>query len=272
MRDSDCIALLQWALPRMGFRWAGFRKVRRQVCKRIQRRMQALHLVDPAAYRSYLESQAEEWQTLDGLCRITISRFFRDRRVWEHLGERVLPELAARAAAARMSAVEAWSAGCGAGEEAYSLRIVQHASGDPRVRDLHLEIVATDSDRAQLERAHQATFPPGAMRELPEELRQSAFDVLADGNLHLRRAWRAGIGFRCQDLRREWPVGPFALILCRNLAFTYFEEALQGRVLRQLIERLEPHGFLVIGTHESLPAGDHRLRASSGCRSVLRAE
>lgn len=272
MRDSDCIALLQWALPRMGFRWAGFRKVRRQVCKRIQRRMRALDLVDPGAYRTHLESHAEEWQTLDELCRITISRFFRDRHVWEHLGERVLPELVGRAAAGPMSAVEVWSAGCGAGEEPYSLKILQHTSGDPRVRDMELEIVATDSDRVQLERARQAAFPLGAMRELPEELRRSAFDALDDGNLCLRQAFRERIDFRCQDLRHEWPVGPFALILCRNLAFTYFEEALQGRVLRELSQRLVPRGFLVIGAHERLPVRDHRLRPAPGCRSILRAE
>ena len=37
MEDSQCVAFLQWALPRLGMRWAGFRKVRRQICKRLVR-------------------------------------------------------------------------------------------------------------------------------------------------------------------------------------------------------------------------------------------
>ena len=37
MKDSDCVTFLQWALPRLHFRWPGFRKVRRQVCRRISR-------------------------------------------------------------------------------------------------------------------------------------------------------------------------------------------------------------------------------------------
>ncbi len=40
----DCLAFLQWVLPRRDPRWAGFRKVRRQVCKRLKRRMAALDL------------------------------------------------------------------------------------------------------------------------------------------------------------------------------------------------------------------------------------
>jgi hypothetical protein len=80
MQDAECVALLRWALPRLGLRWPGFRKVRRQVCKRINRRIKELGLADVAAYREHLERVPEEWPRLDALCRITISRFYRDRR------------------------------------------------------------------------------------------------------------------------------------------------------------------------------------------------
>jgi chemotaxis protein methyltransferase CheR len=48
------------------------------------------------------------------------------------------------------------------------------------------------------------------------------------------------------------PDGPFDLILCRNLAFTYFDDALQRYTSNQLRERFRPGGFLVLGTHETL--------------------
>ena len=51
------------------------------------------------------------------------------------------------------------------------------------------------------------------------------------------------------------PEGPFDLILCRNLVFTYFDEAAQRDALRRLLERLCPGGALVIGSHETLPHG-----------------
>jgi len=36
VKDSDCIYFLQWCLPRLGMRWAGFRKVRGTVCKSVE--------------------------------------------------------------------------------------------------------------------------------------------------------------------------------------------------------------------------------------------
>ena len=56
--------------------------------------MRELDLGDFAAYRNLLETHAEEWGTLDGMCRITISRFCRDKAVFEVLASTVLPELA----------------------------------------------------------------------------------------------------------------------------------------------------------------------------------
>jgi len=99
LSDSDCVAFLQWALPRLRMRWPGFRKVRKQVCKRIRRRIAALELSGIAAYRQWLEDHPGEWEVLDGMCRITISRFYRDRGVFDALAGEILPGLARRAEA-----------------------------------------------------------------------------------------------------------------------------------------------------------------------------
>ncbi len=104
MRDADCVQFLQWALPRLDLRWDGFRKVRRQVCRRISRRLAELGLSDGAAYRTYIEGNADEWDRLDGFCRITISRFWRDPAVFQSLRDDVLPVLG--------PTVSVWSAGC----------------------------------------------------------------------------------------------------------------------------------------------------------------
>lgn len=36
---DDCVAFLQWALPQLGLRWAGYRRVRGTVCRRLRRRL-----------------------------------------------------------------------------------------------------------------------------------------------------------------------------------------------------------------------------------------
>ena len=50
------------------------------------------------------------------------------------------------------------------------------------------------------------------------------------------------------------PSGPFDLILCRYLAFTYFAQDLQREVAANLRKRLVPGGFVVLGKRESWPA------------------
>jgi chemotaxis protein methyltransferase CheR len=100
LRDSDCIAFLQWALPRLGLRWTGFRKVHRQVCKRLRRRLNELGLETLDQYRLCLEDDPAEWAALDGLCHITISRFRRDEAVFNALRDNILPDLTRAASAA----------------------------------------------------------------------------------------------------------------------------------------------------------------------------
>jgi chemotaxis protein methyltransferase CheR len=58
---------------------ACFRKVRRQVYKRLKLRIGELDLEGFAAYRRRLEVDATEWRAFDECCHITISRFFRDK-------------------------------------------------------------------------------------------------------------------------------------------------------------------------------------------------
>ena len=60
MQDDHLVAFLQWALPHMDLLWPGYRKVRRQVSKRIARRIRALELTDLEAYRQYLLYEPNE--------------------------------------------------------------------------------------------------------------------------------------------------------------------------------------------------------------------
>ena len=254
MTDADCVALLRWALPRLGLRWPGFRKVRRQVCKRVARRMSALGLTESAAYRAYLEREPSEWAVLDGLCRITISRFWRDRGFFEHLGARILPELARRAGAEGRERLGCWSAGCASGEEPYGLKILWELGPGCGFPGLRLEVTASDADANLLRRARAGRYAAGTLKELPAAWREAAF--APEGELYrLRPRFRADLAFARQDIRRRMPKGPFELILCRNLAFTYFDEAGQRRLARRLARRLRPGGVLVLGKHEALPEG-----------------
>ena len=252
MRDEDCVRFLQACLPRLGLRWAGFRRVRKTVCKRVVRRCAALGLSGPEAYRSRLEADPAEWARLEAMCRIPISRFYRDRGVFDRLGRDVLPVMAAQAVEEGRGAVSCWSAGCASGEEPYSLAIIWRLAVEPRFPGVALEVLASDAEAHMLARAEAACYDAGSLRDLPAGWRDRAFGF--DGRRYcLHPAFREGVRFRLQDIRRARPAGPFDLVLCRNLVFTYFDPVLQIALLRRIAARLRPGGYLVVGAHERLP-------------------
>jgi chemotaxis protein methyltransferase CheR len=250
MADADCVAFLKWALPCLDLHWQGFRKVHGQVCKRLRRRMKELGLQGFSAYRDQLAANPDEWAVLDGMCHITVSRFFRDSRVFEALSQRVLPDIAARVAQERRGA-RFWSVGCASGEEPYTLKIVWDLAVANRFPGVRCSIVATDVDDIMLVRARKSCYAKGSLRELPKAFITEGFDRV-DNVFCIRPQHREGVSFLRQDLRAEAPNGPFDLILCRNVAFTYFEAPLQRQVLMRLVEHLASPGYLVIGVQERL--------------------
>jgi chemotaxis protein methyltransferase CheR len=138
MEDAACVQFLQWALPKLQLRWAGFRRVRQQVCKRIGRRIAELGLADETAYRDYLQRHAAEWQTLATLCRVTISRFYRDPAVFQFLSDTIIPQLCEALREQSENTWRCWSAGCARGEEAYSLVLLWQLSLQARYPDLRM--------------------------------------------------------------------------------------------------------------------------------------
>jgi len=248
----DCIALLQWALPQLDLQWSGFRKVRRQVCKRLKRRITELQLDNFAAYRARLAVNPAEWIIFDQCCHITISRFFRDKGLFETVRRRVLPEIAVRAKREQRDA-RIWSAGCASGEEPYSLKILWDLEIADLFPEVSVSIIATDIDNTMLARAREGCFKATSLRDFPPHLLGQAFDHV--GSLFcIRPRHRKAIEFLHQDLRLETPMSIFDLILCRYVAFTYFAPSLQNRILIQILDRLSPDGYLVIGAHERIAA------------------
>lgn len=263
MSDEDCVSFLQSVLPRLRMRWPGFRKVRRQVCRRIDRRLRELGLSDFDAYRSYLERHGDEWGRLDAFCRISISRFYRDRDVFDAIGNEVLPTLAREAERAGTNRISCWSAGCASGEEPYSLVLVWYFEVAPRFPHIQLDVTATDADLDLLDRAQLACYPPSSVKLLPETWLREAFER-SDSSYALRTRFRGNVELRHQDLREKVPASSFSLILCRNLAFTYFSEGLQEEILDALVSKLLPGGVLVIGRRESLPRDQTDLAPWNG--------
>lgn len=259
MRDREGVEFLQWALPRLGMRWPGFRRPRRQVLRRVRGRVAELGLEGLEAYREHLERRQGEWDALRLLCRVTISRWFRDREVWSRLGERLVELAGERTAAGSTEQgggpipLAAWSAGCASGEEPWSLRLLWDLGLAQRCPGGSLRILGTDVDPEVLERARRGCYGERSVADVPQAWRETAFQRTEEG-LCLERRFRHGVTFRALDVTEEPPAGPFDLVLCRNLVYTYFGEKTQLEASARIATRVRPGGLLMVGSNESLPS------------------
>ena len=145
--------------------------------KRVHKRLQSLQLAGLNDYRDYLQQHLEEWRVLDTLCRITISRFYRDKGIYGLLADWIIPGLVEQIRREGRSQLHIWSAGCGSGEEPYSLAILWVLQLQQRCPDIRLRILATDIDPQLLNRARIACYPFSSLKDLPAAWRESAFAV-----------------------------------------------------------------------------------------------
>lgn len=269
MKDVEGVQFLQWCLPRLHLCWPGYRKVRRQVYKRIQRRLHFLGLQSAADYQIYLETHPEEWMVLDSSCWIPITRFCRDQSLFLFLEQEVMPHLAQHVRENGDGTLRCWSLGCAAGGEPYSLSLLWKLKLQARFPTVRLIILATDVDDQAIARAQRGWYSPSSIRDLPESWRTQGFDHTAEGSC-IKPEFRESVTFLAQDIRQATPEETFHLILCRNVAFTYFDAALQDNTLGHLVGQMRIGGVLVIGNGETLPDGDFGLAPWPGIRGIYR--
>lgn len=229
---------------------AGYHRVRAGVEKRIRRHMIRLGLDDPRAYMKRVTEDAGLAGEMESLLAVSVSRFFRDRALWDELAMKVLPELTLRSEELRV-----WSAGCALGQEAYSFRILWAEFCRSRVDTPGLALWATDSHPGYLEKAMEGVYRKSAVRELPEALTKKYFREVGDhGLMRVTDGLKEGIFWRRHDFTREPPPHrSFHVILLRNNLLTYYRGDVQKSALAKILGSLATGGILFIGKGEKLP-------------------
>jgi chemotaxis methyl-accepting protein methylase len=180
---------------------------------------------------------------------VSISRFFRDRRLWEIMQGQILPLMAKKAC----QVVRVWSAGCASGEEVYSFKILWDGLRKSYTSIPDLSILATDLSPRYLDRARAAVYPRSSMKEVPEAIRSTYFETLAGGKYALRSWMREGIVWQVHHLLSDPPGIAFDLIFLRNNLLSYYTDEVKFPVMTKVVDSLAPDGFLIIGSHERIP-------------------
>jgi chemotaxis protein methyltransferase CheR len=200
-------------------------------------RLQERVLHDPGVFTQMLR-----------LLTVQVSEMFRDPRYFRALREQVLPALAA------CPSPKVWVAGCGTGEEAWSMAILLDEEGL-----LERTIVyATDIDPAALRHARAGVYPLARIAQFSRNYlaaggRGSLSDHYAaayEGAAFARRL-KSRLLFADHSLATDGVFSEVHLVSCRNVLI-YFDRPLQDRAVALFHEALAHRGFLGLGARETL--------------------
>ncbi|TAJ72961.1 MAG: protein-glutamate O-methyltransferase CheR [Phenylobacterium sp.] len=192
------------------------------------------------------------WAAVEAMA-LPESEFFRDHHVFAQLADEVVPVLARSRGG---EPLRIWSAGCGTGQEIYSLAML--LADVPGLGKL--ELFASDLSERSLEKAQSGRYSQfEVQRGLPARMLVRHFEK--DGEFFaLSPRVRQMVRWRRVNLMDDLArVGQFDLILCRSALGQLAPEA-GGRVLGQLHAALAPGGLLVLGQNDS--AGKAFVRAA----------
>jgi chemotaxis protein methyltransferase CheR len=184
------------------------------------------------------------------------SGFFRHPDQFAALGGELLPTLE--------GPVVVWSAGCGNGQEAYSLAMELAASGRP-----DWQVLATDISAAAVARARAGRYSAAELAGLPavhrHRLRPSGDRWEVDPALRRR------VRFEQANLTAAFPAPPgrCQVVFCRNVLI-YLAREVAESFLDRLAAWLPPGGLVFLGYSEAVvpPTGRFRLHQLGGTHAL----
>jgi chemotaxis protein methyltransferase CheR len=198
--------------------------------------------------------------------------FFRDTAPFEMLQHKLLPNIidrkTAKSSALFPTHINIWSAACSTGQEIYSIAIVlKKLLGD--LKKFNIRLLGTDiSDKAVAQASYGKYNKFEIERGLPKDKLVMYFD--SDGNSwKIKDEIRALASFKKFNLMDSFALmGKFDIVFCRNVAI-YFPLEDRKKVFNKIADILEPDGYLIIGSTESLTGVCSRFEPKRHLRSVM---
>jgi len=182
------------------------------------------------------------------LLTVRVSEMFRDPSYFRTLRERVIPHLKT------YPSLKVWVAGCGAGEELYSLAILFREEGLER----RTMFYGTDINTAALKKAEAGVYELDRIASFTRNYRRSGsrsslsnYYTAAYGAAVFDKTLRSRAVFSDHSLVSDSVFAEAHLVSCRNVLI-YFDRELQDRAIGLFKDSLVRKGFLGLGAKESL--------------------
>ena len=225
------------------------------IYRRIERRMGVHKIEKIAAYVRFLQDNSKEVDILFKELLIGVTNFFRDAAVWEKLEEVVIPAIIAKQQEGTV--LRAWVSGCSTGEEAYSLAIIFKEAlekSNPH-GGISAQIFATDLDNEAIETARKGLFSDKIVSDISQKRLSRFFSVTEDG-YRVNTEIREMVVFAKHNIILHPPFTKIDILTCRNLLI-YMDAELQKKLLGLFYYSINPEGFMVLGSAETLGAQSH---------------
>jgi len=245
LTDSEFSAITEILCERRQFDLGRYKD--RCIRRRIAKRLRTCRVADFATYLKRLEADQDELDALLATISIHVSQFFRNPDTFRMIEQNVLPDLVRRTRLSGRRQMTLWSAGCAAGEEAYSLALL---IDELSATDLEIRVLATDISQPVLESARAGLFDPVRLKEVPKEVLAKYFRKDGD-RYRLTAPVRNRVDFQHHNIMTAGLYPLADLILCRNVLI-YFGREEQECILRRFAAALPEHGALVLGRSETL--------------------
>jgi chemotaxis protein methyltransferase CheR len=220
------------------------------VYSRLAKRLRVLGLRSFRDYCALIEGVegVDERQAMTAALTTNVTRFYREPHHFDHLRDKVMPELAARARAG--GRVRLWSAACSNGQEPYSMALTV-LDVLPEAADLDVRILATDIDPNMVAEGAAGIYSEELLSPVPASGRKHFTPVAGkSGSFSADATLRRLVSFRELNLIGDWPMkGKFDVIFCRNVVI-YFDDATQERVWSRFTPLMAPGATLYIGHSE----------------------
>lgn len=238
------------------------------ISRRIERRMGLHQLARLADYLRYLRENPRESELLFNELLIGVTSFFRDAPVWEQLKTEVIPALLARHPDGAV--LRAWTPGCSTGEEAYTLamifkEVIEEINPTQR---FSLQIFASDLDKEAIATGRAGIYARNIAAEVTEK-RLNRYFVEDVGGYRVCNEIREMVIFAEQNVIADPPFTKLNLVSCRNLLI-YLESELQAKLIQLFHYSLNPVGYLVLGSAESIGTAGNLFSPLDGKSRIYR--
>lgn len=170
--------------------------------------------------------------------RVGETRFFRDAAQWEAIVHHVC------ALVPPSTPINALSAGCSTGEEAFTFAILLAE------RARRFQVLGCDRSFEAIAVARAGKYTVDALSDVPPALVERYFEHDDEG-LRVRSPLRAHVGFEVRDFVVRVPRGPFHVILFKNVLL-YLAEPMGTKVATRLAHELAENGLLFSAASEAV--------------------